>query len=97
MDMIRTTSLQTDINAIGVVGARNSNSMYGRGSRTGGVRGLRWRSWFDDDRDTGTVQAITAAEFPMCTVLHFGLRFGDHIGSLTVVGYVGATGGRLVS
>ncbi len=71
--------------------------MYGRGSHTGGVRGLRWRSWFDDDRDTGIVQAITAAEFPMCTALHFGLHFGDQIGSLTVVGYVGAMGGRLVS
>jgi hypothetical protein len=57
---------------------------------------LRWRFWFDDDRNTGTVQAITA-EFPMCTALRFGLHFGDRIGSLTVVGYVGAMGGRLVS
>ena len=71
--------------------------MYGRRPHTGRVRGLRWRSWFDDDRNTGTVLAITAAEFPMCTVLHFGVHFGDQIGSLTVVGYVGATGGRLVS
>ena len=91
MDMTRTTSLQTDINAIGVVGARNSNSMYG------GVRGLRWRSWFDHDRDTGTVQAITAAELPMCTVLRFGLHFGAQIDSLTVVGNVRATGGHVVS